>query len=143
MRIKNQLDMYDPKIYPRKIWVAIGTDGLKEYFTFYNTKEDKQVIDITKDLEQSDTFGMGTFSVSRKSDGLYGVLIVIPSLDSYENTDITHEAVHAADYIYQEIGACSGTFEDGNEPYAYLVGWIAGCISKSLIKAKKDDIRRK
>lgn len=37
---------------------------------------------------------------------------------------IAHEATHAADYYFRELGIKHDLYN--NEPYAYLVGWIAG-----------------
>ena len=49
---------------------------------------------------------------------------------------IAHESVHIADYFYEACGCNSEDFTDGNEAYAYLVGWAAGCIANVLIKEK-------
>jgi hypothetical protein len=39
---------------------------------------------------------------------------------------IAHESVHAAGYMFQHIG--QGI--DSEEPFAFLVGWIADCCWK-------------
>lgn len=54
-----------------------------------------------------------------------------------------HEAVHVADYIFDELGMYTQSFVNHNEQYAYLVGWAAGCISKTLVNIKREyDTRR-
>jgi len=45
---------------------------------------------------------------------------------------IAHEVFHAANYIFESIGAKPDTQND--EPQAYLVGWIAGEVHKALKK---------
>lgn len=44
--------------------------------------------------------------------------------------------------MFDELGMYSQSFAEHNEQYAYLVGWIAGCISKTIIKLKQYDTRR-
>ena len=39
-----------------------------------------------------------------------------------------HEASHACDAIEDAIG-----MEHGDEPSAYLIGWIASCINKARL----------
>lgn len=56
--------------------------------------------------------------------------------------DEAHEAVHVADYIFEQLDMYSQDFSSANEQYAYLVGWAAGCISKTIINNKKYDTRR-
>lgn len=84
MKKTPRVDMYDPVIYPRLLWVSTELEG----------------------------------------------------------GDAAHEAVHIADYIFEQLGMYSQQFHDNNEQYAYLVGWAAGCISKTIIKNIKNDTRR-
>ena len=43
--------------------------------------------------------------------------------------------------MYEELGVHAvESYSQGNENYAYLVGWAAGCISKTIIKEKQNDI---
>lgn len=62
---------------------------------------------------------------------------------SLEKGSEAHEAVHVADYIFDELGMYTQSFVNHNEQYAYLVGWAAGCISKTLVNIKREyDTRR-
>ena len=63
--------MYDPQIYPRKLWVAVGPEELDEQFRFYLTDKSGVIENIDEELEQ-EGIAMSTYSVCRKSDGLYG-----------------------------------------------------------------------
>ena len=77
------------------------------------------------------------YPVVEKSTGHIGVLLVI--LDYYLSTNtIAHESAHLTDYFFQLAGANSEEFSDGNEPYAYTVGYIAGSISNFLIDVVKN-----
>ena len=51
---------------------------------------------------------------------------------------IPHEAVHVADYFCEQLGLYTQGFKDGNEAYAYLVGWAAGNISNTICNELKN-----
>lgn len=139
MRKKRKIDMYDPQIYPRKLWVAVRPEELEEQFKFYYTDKSGLIENIEEELAD-DEIVMSTYSVCRRSDGLYGCLVYIPNLNTITDDVIPHEAVHVADYIYEELGIQAiEPYSQGNENYAHLVGWAAGCISKTVIKEKRND----
>lgn len=139
MRKKRNIDMYDPQIYPRKLWVAVGPEELDEQFKFYYTDKSKLIENIEEELADDD-IAMCTYSVCRRSDGLYGCLVYAPNLNAITDDVIPHEAVHVADYMYEETGIRAiESYSQGNESYAHLVGWAAGCISKTIIKEKQND----
>lgn len=55
---------------------------------------------------------------------------------------VSHESSHATDAIWQHIGGKYHNFDDGDEPRAYLLGWIAGKIGSYLseyFKTIKDE----
>lgn len=139
---KPKIEMHDPVIYPRKLWVSDSIEGLNKTFIFMKTTdpytENPTSYDsILNDSEYSDS-GMITIPVMRMSNGLYGVLVIALDLEDITPDMIPHESVHVADYIYSQLGIFSQDFTEGNEAYAYLVGWAAGCISKSISNFKKD-----
>ena len=78
--------------------------------------------------------------VQEKTTGRYGVLVCLEDVDASVTT-IAHESVHVADAIFDYSGATTQEFDYSNEPYAYLVGWIAGCISDYLIEIKRNKER--
>ena len=47
-------------------------------------------------------------------------------------------AVHVADYFCEQLGLYTQDFKDGNEAYAYLVGWAAGNISNTICNELKN-----
>ena len=67
-------------------------------------------------------------SVSRKSDGKLGELMWFPYVKAMPIGHICHEATHAAIDIFDDCG-CRIDAEN-QEPFAYLVGWIAKCIDQ-------------
>lgn len=78
--------------------------------------------------------------VQEKITGKYGILVCMEDEDVSINT-IAHESVHVADAMFDYSGAVSQGFDDSNEPYAYLIGWVAGCISDYLIEIKRNKER--
>ena len=108
---------YDPVIYPRKLWVHIG-DDFKELApkAFCNI-----VIDENKDYS-----GVEYGEVIRKSDDKYGILVSFPNR-KYMTMDVcAHEASHVCDDLENALN-----IKHGDEPSAYLLGWIAGCINNA------------
>lgn len=73
-----------------------------------------------------------TFPVRNKKSNNVGVLVYITDKQDIAVSHIAHESVHVADYIFDFINSNTQTFADGNEPYAYTVGWAAGCIDNTL-----------
>ena len=67
-------------------------------------------------------------SVMYKENGLLGELIWFPCASAMPIGHISHEATHAAIDIFDDCG-CRIDAEN-QEPFAYLVGWIAKCINE-------------
>lgn len=137
---KLPIDTYDPKVYPRKLWVTNEVEGLDKVFIFMRTDDlDKENLNGYKSLVEMDNAIMCTCPVMRISDGKYGVLVIAMSIEDVNTESIAHESVHVADYFFNQLDLVSQDFTDGNEAYAYLVGWAAGCISNSMIKYNKEE----
>lgn len=132
------------KIYPRRMWVSDGIEGLDELFTFLsltdNVTEAKDAYDnLIKDKEDNNCT-VCVMPVLRKDDLKYGALVVIMNKKDVTTGVVAHESVHVADYICEQLGIYSQGFRDGNEAYAYLVGYVADCISDSIKEFKKKKI---
>lgn len=146
MRRKLIIDKYDPVIYPRMFWVTHDVIGLDKIFIFCNMRDGRtEELTAYNNLLEEYENGTGvliTCPVIHKATNKLGVLTIILQPDNIIAGDEAHEAVHVADYIFEQLGMYSQDFRDSNEQYAYLVGWAAGCISKSIIKNKAYDTRR-
>lgn len=119
---KKPYDVYSPEIYPRLLFVSTNIEDLDKYFIFL------------------DVYGnMVTCKVIRKSDNKYGVIVIaVTSTEDITPDMIPHEAVHVADYFCEQLGLYTQDFKDGNEAYAYLVGWAAGNISNTICNELKN-----
>ena len=125
MKNKTIIHQFDPVIYPRYLWVIIGKidlPAIKERFEIEKS--------LLRDIEDNGEKCSGiTIKASEIDTRNQGVIVVIKR-SSLNTSVIAHESVHCADYMFDEVGAYSQHFNDTNEPYAYLVGWIANCIDK-------------
>lgn len=140
-KIPNNVDEYNPVIYPRKLWVAKSLDNLGDYFIFLANDGSDREVSYEKMLDDVEEDGgiMMTCQVIRKCDSKLGVLVILIDLEDLNPTVIPHEAVHVADYYCEQLGIYTQDFSASNEPYAYLVGWAGGCISKTVSEVKAEE----
>ena len=116
---------FDPKIYPRSLFVMKGCDP-KDVTDRFTTRDDSEFeIEIEVGSEPS----MSTFSMVKfKDTGKYGELVVVWIDDKdVDPSMISHEAFHVSMDILSELGI--KFHADNQEPIAYMVGWCARCIS--------------
>lgn len=113
---------FDPVVYPRKVWVArrASTESISEWF--------EPDISYIRDLEIDEDCIAVCLPVIQKGTRKKGILCNVVAPRLFTEVIIAHESVHIADYIFDECGALTQAFKHGNEPYAYLVGWAAGCF---------------
>ena len=109
---------FDPKIYPRLLWVTYGcpTAVLKDMFG-------DEATDMPKNADAETVVCQ-----RKKPDVRGGVLIRFENKAAMTTKNIAHEAVHAALDIFDYVEARISS--DNQEPFAYLVGWIADCCQQ-------------
>lgn len=144
MKKMPRVDKYDPIIYPRLFWVACGLEGLNKIFEFCSIADPGNEKPGAYEQLQKNTGVLVTCPVIHKASRRLGVITIIMQPDELIAGDEAHEATHVADYMFEQLGMYSQDFSASNEPYAYLVGWAAGCISKTILNVRKEnDTRRK
>lgn len=122
-----QLRLFDPKIYPFKIWIAI-LESEDEYANIQKTFQDQFEKDLVYTQWEKDCYAV-TSEVKNRISRKNGVLIIF---NMYNNAprleDISHESTHAAGSLFEYIG------QDikNDEPFAYMVGYIASCCGEVL-----------
>ena len=116
-----QVHEFDPVIYPRKIWITTSKNSYFEGF------EELPVMDKSEDA--------CVCLAKNTARNLGGIFIRFDGRKSMTTSNIAHESVHAAleifDYVNARIEA------ENQEPFAYLVGFIADCceqVKKNRIK---------
>ena len=135
---------YSNDIYPMDLFVGTETDipYAEKHFLFYRSVEDLQNdLPIEEASIKSLWSASGvTFIVRHKKSDIKGVLILL-NMNYLKEGDyafmletVSHESSHAVDAVYQVINQNSDTYDNGNEPHAYLTGWFAGCIGSYLTK---------
>lgn len=128
-------------IYPRTLWIVNVSDEnyfdlLKKFYFFKNKPGWNELYeDVQSELEEASQSAIaGCYVVQEKSTGNLGMILIIFRIEDMDTGIIAHESVHIADYYFQVTGCNSEDFTEGNEAYAYLVGWAAGRIANVLIK---------
>jgi hypothetical protein len=128
---KDQIHRFDPVIYPRKLWIVKGcekkfindrfVERLGEEIALYDDERNEADCTVICDVILKETEECG-YLVYIQSDLSIG--------------QIAHEAVHVAVGLFKDIGAYLDP--DNQEPFAYLVGWIADCINQVETGKLKD-----
>lgn len=113
---------YDPVIYPRKLWVAVGLD-LDTVKALFTTNDGNEI-----EIGDEDFLGLTLFEMKRRKDLKLGEFVLFVNKKYMTMGVCCHEASHVCDAIEQTIG-----MEHGDEPSAYLLGWIASCINKARL----------
>lgn len=136
---------YDLDLYPISLYIGTISDfhDSKKRFKFYCTIED-MVIDSEGIPEDPIGSAASTFLVKEKKNGYKGVIVFLDEEDNgviseFLFNTIAHESTHVTDAIWQLIGAHAESFDEKNEPYAYLIGWVAGKIGQYMIDYIRDN----
>ena len=124
------IDVYNPQIYPRLLWVyknATLKDLQKRFIL-----RDKSEINDEWDPQE----GVFTLYVEEKSTGSLGCLVNFADYAFSEKNKlintVAHEAEHVKFSIFRDIHFTSNY--DAEEADAYLIGWAAQCIYDTIIK---------
>ena len=106
---------FDTAIYPCLIWVSAQQEkeGLSDIF-------------IGEIEELGEGYHADVSIMNKKEGGRFGILIRAHSKKNLTTKVIAHEAYHAAQEIFHYVGSVAN-YED-QEPFAYLLGYIAECI---------------
>lgn len=138
--MKNKFKIKSYKtLYPLTLYVCTyeELEDVKKKFDAYNLMEDLRTQTNPKTII-TDFFGHGfTGLVMDRTNGNLGVLVSLED-ELADVATIAHESVHVADAIFDYCGICGQGFDESNEPYAYLVGWIVGKISEYLTEYKRN-----
>ena len=114
-------------IYPGYLYVCYTDDFLKH----------GRSIGIEYALNIKDCLGITSRSKHKKHTQRIIILLKHSEFEDYDT--ISHEALHAVNYIFLNTGTESTNNND--EHAAYLLGWIVGQIQKynMKLKTKSDD----
>lgn len=116
---KTIIHEFDPCIYPRLLWVVKGG----------SLEEIRKTLEFGELDEDQENGGAVTVSAYDNKHKKGGFLVWFPKSGEISNLDwIAHESTHVALGIFEYIG--SEVDANDSEPFAYLVGWVFGCIDK-------------
>lgn len=113
---------FDPVIYPCRLWVIKNPTQklVDENFNELNGSN------LNFDINPHAVMSCYNKVVASKESGFFGIIISIWHKPNVKY--IAHESTHAARFIWDWLE--EGT--TGVEADAYLVGWIADCIEKTV-----------
>lgn len=137
-------NFYAPYLY---ITYFSNLEEVEDVFYIFNTVDDQRTKkSSTLSLEEhmfASTDAMVVL-VREKNTGALGVLVLLQDGIEIKNSIKAHEAIHVADAYYEYGKFVSQSFDDGNEPYAYLVGWIVDCIDEFIqVTNESKEIQRR
>lgn len=124
--MKTIIKEFDPVIYPRKVWVCIG--DFKEAALKFEYSDGKPLEEKEKGF-----YGVTFNNVVTKGHDKLGVLIHFRHVE--KPSQAMHEAIHAANAIFDDLGITFTLYAD--EHYAYFVEWICDCILRTSAMAEQ------
>ena len=110
-------------IYPRTLFIVKGKDKRKVIQDNFMARNGNDLI-----FDEDTTTDACVWQVIERDSNLYGCLVWINGNTTIET--ISHEATHVAFETFRDIGGVAD--EDNQEPFAYLVGWVAKQIKNAL-----------
>lgn len=122
---------YDPVIYPSKLWVCVG-GCITDIAKIFDDKDGSDKLISKEDVEDSDAL---TFPAILHESMDYGVVVWLHKLSAVDDSTVTHEAIHAVNFMFSHLGVALDLEND--ESQAYLGGFIGSCIAKTLKKARQ------
>ena len=110
-------------IYPRTLYIVKGKDKKKVIQDNFMARNGDDLI-----FDDDTTTDACVWSVIEKNRNTHGFLVWI--CRHADTDEIAHESTHVAFETFRDIGGVAD--EDNQEPFAYLVGWIAKQIKNAL-----------
>lgn len=124
---KTKIWTFDVPLYPRKLWVAIGQD----------TKQIYQKLTLSGARKPALPNAVAVTTSARDKDDYAGILIWIIYTNELTPGVLAHEAMHAVDYVMNDIHNGEHRYEDANETDAYLLEWFVDTANKCFVEYKK------
>lgn len=124
---KFAVHMFDPEIYPRKLFVIKGKN--RKYPDLISS-EFETISGSALDTEGCiDTVGSCTWGpVVYKPTGKFGMLVWIVDTAHQKAKDMAHEADHVVNKMFKELGVDMSY--DHDEHHAYMIGWVTDCLEQ-------------
>ena len=114
-------------IYPRTLFIVKGNDKRKVIQDNFMDRNGNDLI-----FDEDTTTDACVYQVIERDSNKYGFLVWC--VCNVSTDIIAHESVHVAFETFRDIGGVAD--EDNQEPFTYLVGWVAKQINYAM-KYKK------
>ena len=110
-------------IYPRTLFIVKGKDKRKVIQDNFMARNGNDLI-----FDEDSTTDACVWKVIERNSNTHGFLIWMCGKFTVDN--IAHEATHVAFETFRDIGGVAD--EDNQEPFTYLVGWVAKQINYAM-----------
>lgn len=110
-------------IYPRTLFIVKGKNKQKVIRDNFMARTGDELTFNDKNIPVEAC----EWEVIEKKSNIHGFLVWIDKNVSFNA--IVHESTHVAFETFRDIGGIAD--EDNQEPFAYLIGWIAGQIKNA------------
>ena len=107
-------------VYPRLLWIMVSSKQSEINISFKESESYKDIF-----IEGFDDSGAVSISVCKMDTMKRGFLIIFPKKKNITYKNTAHESAHVASMLWEEIGEN----RIGEEANAYLIGYIADCVS--------------
>lgn len=126
-------------IYPCSVFITKETDISKLSTKFFFCRRDNVLVETPLTIEEIqrdvvDGVDAACIPVIDRKTNRVGILLV--RVTDFDVSVLVHECVHIADYIFDYTGMNAESFAEGNEAYAYLLGYLFGKIQKIIINGE-------
>lgn len=129
--MKSKIYRFNPQIYPYFLYVSKDFDTGEIRKLFRRVLNNSEVTEIDYSIDATLTSIALSFSVTERTTGKVGFLVLIyRPLDATPGL-IAHEALHINSFNNALLNIEPPTFEN-DEPHAYFIQWVVDCIDSVL-----------
>ena len=126
--MKSKIYQFNPVFYPFKLLVSSSWDEGELKDRFYVVEDRYTVTEASDDFKMSPTTAArSTLVVDKKTDYMYGMVLLDKARMQIGTGVIAHETIHTITNLTHMLGF-DKSIVDNDEPHAYFAGWIAECI---------------
>ena len=134
---------FNPVLFPTRVWVTTCTDVCVIARKFYALDDQGEVIEkFPGDTFNDEKTVAQTTVVQDRKSGIDGCLVTIHRIADVTPGIMVHEANHCADWLCDQFGIYSCTFQTG-ETTSYYEQWVTDCIWDVLKKTEGYEIRKR
>lgn len=124
--------------YPVNLYVASinDLDIISKLFVCFKSTEDLRADVNEEEIKLPATINAATFLVREKNTRAVGIIVILE--EDPDLSTLAHESVHYCDGLYGYLYLNTESYNEGNEPYAYLLTWCFECLLEFTDERRKE-----